>query len=68
MYKRTDIETTINVHLSNQEVIDFANDLKIIPPDWEFFSVEVKGNGTGQGANIILKRTSTTSTTNQTKD
>lgn len=56
MYKRIDTETTITVVLSNQDIVDIAKNLSLIPKDWTFYSVEVKGNGTSQGANFIFKQ------------
>lgn len=57
MLKRIETETTITVTLSNQEIIDIIKNLNIIPPDWDLFSIEVKGHGISCGANIVLKQT-----------
>ena len=59
MTKRITTETTLNVCLSNQEIIDIAKSLKMIPENWDTFSVEVKGNGISQGANITFQKTAT---------
>ena len=40
MTKHIDTETTITARLSNQEIIDIAKSLNMIPPDWTLFSVE----------------------------
>ena len=59
MYKRITTETTLNIYLNNQEIIDIAKNLKMIPENWDRFSVEVKGNGASQGANFIFQKTTT---------
>lgn len=64
MTKRITTETTFNICLSNQEIIDIAKSLKMIPENWNLFSVEVKGNGISQGANIIFQKTTTSTDLN----
>lgn len=59
MTKRITTETTLNIYLNNQEIINIAKSLKMIPENWDFFSVEVKGNGVSQGANFIFQKTTT---------
>lgn len=60
MTKYITTETVINTELSAQDIINISKYLGIIPNDWEFYSVEIKGNGISNGANIIVTQTTKT--------
>lgn len=59
MTKSTTNETTITVVLTPQEIEKITRDLNLIPKDWTFFSIDVKGNGISNGATLTLKYTHT---------
>ena len=57
MKQTTNIETTITVELNAQDILAYVTEKKLTPPDWDFYSVEVIGNGVSQGAKLMIKHT-----------
>ena len=65
MQQSINVETTIVTELTAQDVLAYVQEKKLVPPDWKFYSVEVKGNGISDGAKLIIKHTEAKSSNDQ---
>lgn len=57
MKTTTNVETTLTVNLSPQDVLKIIADYKIVPPDWKYYSFDLKGEGISKGAILTIKCT-----------
>jgi len=55
MKSTTQIETTITHELSVQDVLAWVTHAKMVPPEWQFYSVTVEGLGISKGCKITVK-------------
>jgi len=59
MKKTVNVSTTITVDLTAQDVDEIVKEKKLVPADWEFYSVEVEGCGVSEGGRLIIKSSHT---------
>ena len=62
MKSTANVETTILVELTAQDVLAYVQEKKLVPDDWKFYSVEVTGSGISQGAKLTIKHSEAKST------
>ena len=62
MKKSVIIETIIAVELTAQDVLAYVQEKNLVPKDWQFYSVEVTGNGISNGAKLTIKNSQSKST------
>lgn len=55
MKKLTTVDTTIVVELSAQDILDYADHMKVVPADWKFYSLELVGKGISDGGKLIIR-------------
>lgn len=57
MKRNITVETTIAVDLTPQDVYAYVHEKKLVPSDWDYFSVEVVGSGISEGAKLVIRHT-----------
>lgn len=59
MKRTVNVETTIVVDLTAQDIDEYVAKNDLVPSDWEYYSTEVIGNGISNGARLIVKHLET---------
>lgn len=49
------VETTLRIELTPQDILQFIKDKELVPADWKFYSFDLQGEGVSQGAILTIK-------------
>ena len=65
MKRTVNVETTIVVDLSAQDIDEDITKNNLVSSDWKYYSTEIIGNGVSNGARLIVKHLAMDSAANR---